>query len=125
MFTITFRKKCFYILSPYRSQWCVKGQNICMHGIICFILIDLIMPHDYFQKRKQINLLSVSVRVKHLLICYCKLLKFDMQHDHILKKLILFYMGGFLAPGEEFEKNILSGALVALLFRGVEPFVQF
>ena len=83
------------------------------------------MPHDYFQKRKQINLLSVSVRVKHLLICYCKLLKFDMQHDHILKKLILFYMGGFLAPGEEFEKNILSGALVALLFRGVEPFVQF
>ena len=32
-------------------------------------------------------------------------------------------MGGFLAPGTEFEK-ILSGALAALLFSGVEPFVQ-
>ena len=46
---------------------------------------DLIMQHEYFQIRKQINLLSVSVRVKHLLICYCKLLQFDMQYDHILK----------------------------------------
>ena len=100
-----------------------------MHGVICFILIDLIMQHDYFQKRKQLNLLSVSVRVKHLLIFYCTLLLFDMQHDHILKKkLILFLYGGFLAPGAEF-KNIyiyfLSGALAALLFSGVEPFVQF
>ena len=25
-----------------------KGQNICMHGVICYILIDLIMQHDYF-----------------------------------------------------------------------------
>ena len=72
-------------------------------------LIDLIMQHDYFQKRKQINLLGVSVRVKHLLICYCKLLQFDMQHDHILKKkLILFLYGGFLAPGAEFEKKYIS-----------------
>ena len=51
-----------------------KGQKICMHGVICFILIDLIMQHDYLQKRKQINHLSVSVRVKHLLTCYSKLL---------------------------------------------------
>ena len=51
-----------------------KGQNICMHCVICFILIDLVMQHDYFQKRKEINLLSVSVRVKHLLIYYVKLL---------------------------------------------------
>ena len=91
MFTITFfRKKCFYILFPYRRQWCVKGQNICMHGVICFIVIDLIMQHDYFQKRKQLNLWSVSVRVKHLLIFYCTLLLFDMQHDHILKKKNIF-----------------------------------
>ena len=50
-----------------------------------------------------------------------------MQHDHNLKKLILFLYGGFLAPGAEFEKKIyfLSGALAALLFSGVEPFVQF
>ena len=36
-------------------------------------------------------------------------------------------MGGYLAPGAEFEKKIyfLSGALVALLFSGIEPFVQF
>ena len=35
-------------------------------------------------------------------------------------------MGGFVAPGAEFEKKIyfLSGALVALLFSGVEPIVQ-
>ena len=127
MFTITFfRKKCFYILSPYKSQWCVKGQNICMHGGICFILIDLIMQHDYFQKRKQINLFSVSVRVKHLLICYCKLLLFDKQHDHILIKLILFLSGGIFAPGAEFEKiYFLYGALVALLFSGVEPLCNF
>ena len=32
-----------------------------------------------------------------------------------------------MAPGAEFAKNIffLSGALAALLFSGVEPFVQF
>ena len=36
-------------------------------------------------------------------------------------------MGGFLAPGAEFEKELyfLSGALAALLFNRVEPFVQF
>ena len=35
-------------------------------------------------------------------------------------------MGGFLAPGAEFEKvYYLSGALTALLFSGVEPFLQF
>ena len=28
-----------FILSPYRSQECVKGQNISIHGFICFILI--------------------------------------------------------------------------------------
>ena len=43
-----FRKKMFYLLSLYRSQGCVKGQNICMYGVICFI--NLIMQHDYFQK---------------------------------------------------------------------------
>ena len=50
-----------------------------------------------------------------------------MQHGHILKKLILLLYWGFLAPVAEFEKKIhfLSGALVALLFSGVEPFVQF
>ena len=41
--------------------------------VICFILIDLIMQHGYFQKRKQISLLSVSVRVKHLIICFCNM----------------------------------------------------
>ena len=57
MRTMTFRKtEWFYLLSQYRSQWCVKGQNICMHGVKCFILINLIMQHDYFQKRKQISL---------------------------------------------------------------------
>ena len=72
-------KKCVYLLSPYRSQGCVKRQNICMHGVICFILINLIMQHDYFQKKKQIYLLSppqgprVSLRVKYLLTCFCKL----------------------------------------------------
>ena len=85
-----------------------KRAEYCMHGVICFILIDLIMQHDYFQKRKQLNLLSVSVRVKHLLIFYCTLLLFDMQHDHILKKLILFLHGGFLAPGAEFKKIYIS-----------------
>ena len=50
-----------------------------------------------------------------------------MQHDHILRETNLFLYGGFLAPGAEFEKKIyfLSGALVALLFSGVKPFVQF
>ena len=121
MFTITFfRKKCFYILFPYRRQWCVKGQNICMYGVICFIVFDLIMQHNYFQKRKQLNLLSVSVRVKHLLIFYCTLLLFDMQQDHILKKkLILFLYGGFLAPGAEF-KNIY----IYLIWSSGGPFVQ-
>ena len=72
-------KKMFYFLSQYRSQGCVKGQNIYMHGVICFILINLIMQHDYFQKSKEINLLippqgsRVSVRAKYLLIRYCKL----------------------------------------------------
>ena len=35
-------------MSPYRSQGCVKGQNICMHGVIYFILINLIMQHVHF-----------------------------------------------------------------------------
>ena len=30
---------------------CKRAEH-CMHGVICFILIDLIMEHDYFQKRK-------------------------------------------------------------------------
>ena len=57
---------------PNRIQGCVKGQNICMHGVICFVLVDLIMEHDYFQKRKQINILTpqegpmVSVIAKKL-----------------------------------------------------------
>ena len=72
----------FYLLAPYRSQGCLKGQIMCMHGVICFILINLIMQHAYFQKIKQINLLtplqgsSVSVRAKYLLKCYCKLIPF-------------------------------------------------
>ena len=102
MCTITFfRKKGFYLLFPYRSQGCVEGQNICMHGVICFILIKFIMQHDYFQKRNQINLLTppqrsrISVRAKHLLICYCKLPSFNLicNMTIILKKLIL-YGGG-------------------------------
>ena len=62
------KKIRFYLLSPYRSQWCIKGQNICTHGVICCILINFIMLHDYFQKSKQINILTppqgsrVSVR---------------------------------------------------------------
>ena len=80
MYTITFnRKNGFNLLSPYWIQGCVEGQNICMHGVICSILINLIMQHDYFQKRKQINLLT----------------------HHILKKLILYWGGGgaFLTTG--------------------------
>ena len=47
------------------------------------------MQHDNFQKIKQINLLTpdhgskVSVRAQYILTC-------DMQHHHILKKLILY-----------------------------------
>ena len=107
MFTITFFRKNVIILLPYRRQWCVKGQNICMHGVICFILIDLIRQHYYFQKRKQLNLLSVSVRVKHLLIFYCTLLLFDMQHDHILKKKTNFiFIWGIFGPRGRILKYI-------------------
>ena len=55
-----------------------------------------------------------------------------MQHDHILIKLILFSYegGGGLAPGAEFEKQILiwssggpfvqrSGTICAILFKGI------
>ena len=87
------------------------------------------MQHDYFQKRKQLNLLSVSVRVKHLLIFYCTLLLFDMQHDHILKKKTNFiFIWGIFGPRGRIEKKIqyfLSSAVAALLFSGVEPVVQF
>ena len=44
-----FLKKKNHLLCPYRSQMCVKGQNICMHGVLCLILINLIMQHDYFE----------------------------------------------------------------------------
>ena len=72
-----FRKKnvLSFKMSPYRSQGC-KGQNICMHGVICFTLINLIMQHDYFQKIKECNLLTpplgsrVSVRANYLLLLY-------------------------------------------------------
>ena len=46
-----------------------------------------------------------------------------MQHDHILKKLILFLYGGILVPGAEFEKHLIwssGGPFVS----GVKPFVQ-
>ena len=84
MCTITFfRKRGFYILSPYRSQGCVEGQNICMHGVICFILINFIINATrLLSEKKQINLFiptqgsRVSVRAKYLLICYCKLHSF-------------------------------------------------
>ena len=53
-----------------------------------------------------------------------------MQHDHILKILILFLYGGFLVPWAEFEKNIFriwssgvpclcwSGIIYAILVEG-------
>ena len=96
-----------------------KGQNICMHGVICFILIDLIMQHDYFQKRKQLNLLSVSVRVKHLLIFHCTLLLFDMQHDHILKKTNFIFIWGIFGPRDRIKK-----IYIFLIWSSGGPFVQ-
>ena len=97
-----------------------KRADVCMHGVISFILIDLIMQHDYFQKRKQTNLLRVSVKLKHLLICYCKLLKFDMQHDHILKKKsnFIFIWEDYWHQGQNLKKNIF------LIWSSGGPFVQ-
>ena len=83
------------LVTKQKSRVCKWAEHL--HAWCYMPHSNLIMQQDYFQKRKQINLLTpsrgsrVSVRAKHLLICYCKLhvLKFDMQHDHILKKLIL------------------------------------
>ena len=51
-----------------------------------------------------------------------------MQHDHILKKTNFIFIWGIFGPRGRIKKKyiyFLSGALAALLFRGVEPFVQF
>ena len=49
-----FRKKGFYLLSPYRNQGCVIGQNICMHGVKCFIIINLISNMPTFKKENKL-----------------------------------------------------------------------
>ena len=86
----------FYHLSPKRSRGCVKGQNICMHGVICFILNNMLMQQDYFQKRKQTNRLTpyqgsrISLRAKYLLTCYCKLLR-PPKCKHVTSKVRPFF----------------------------------
>ena len=48
-------KKSFDLLSPYRGRGCVKGQNICMHGVLCFILINLIYNMTTFRKESKLT----------------------------------------------------------------------
>ena len=72
----------------------ICGQNICYRVIVFMILFDLIMQHDYILKTLDFYHLQGSqggrgvMQAKYLAPCCFNLdsLKFDMQHDHVLKK---------------------------------------
>ena len=49
------KKKSFYFLPQYKGHGCVKGQNICMHGVLCFILINLICNMTTFRKESKLT----------------------------------------------------------------------
>ena len=46
------------------------------------------MQHEYFHK----TVLTLCVRTKYLLACYCHYLKFDMKHDLVLKKWTVYLL---------------------------------
>ena len=83
----------FDLLNTSRDLGWVKGQNICLPCVLCFIPINIICNMTIFRRKKwPFDPTRVCVRAKYLLACFCMLhsLYFYMQHDHILKKLTLY-----------------------------------
>ena len=73
--TNTFRRKKYF--DPHlRCRGCVKGQNICLHGVLCFIPFNLICNMTSFRKETKVDILTppqgsrVYIRAKYLLACY-------------------------------------------------------
>ena len=76
---------------------CVRIEYLCIYGAVCSISINLSFfdtQHDYFQKKMFWPLVPpkvwmVRVRTEYMIPCcgICNSLWFNMQHDHILKKL--------------------------------------
>ena len=46
-------KKCFDLLTPSSGRWCVKGKNICLHDVLCFIAVNLICNMTTFRKENK------------------------------------------------------------------------
>ena len=76
-----------------------KGQGVCirsnLHNFLQVFPFNLIYNVTFSRRKKCLTFLHrlvVCVRAKHLLAYYCMLhsLSFDMQHDHILKKKVLY-----------------------------------
>ena len=92
----TFRKR--YSLTFWHhplGRGCVCGQNICYHVAASVVSFNLICNMTTFRKRYSLTFdphplgRGCVCGQKYLLPCCCqhRQLKFDMQHDHILKKL--------------------------------------
>ena len=60
------KKRCFDFLPRPRG---VKGQNICLPGVLCFNLINWNMQHDYCQRRRKWPLLPHQGVYKGQIIC--------------------------------------------------------
>ena len=43
---------CFDLLTPSGGCGCIKGQNICLHCVLCFIAVNLTCNMTTFRKEK-------------------------------------------------------------------------
>ena len=41
-----------YLLTQCRGRGCIKGQNICLHFVLCFIPANLVYNNTTFEKKK-------------------------------------------------------------------------
>ena len=73
--TTFLKRECFDLVTPHRGRVCVKGHTTCLHGVLCFISINLIWGMTTFQKKHfdPTPGSRVSVRANYLLymtVCF-------------------------------------------------------
>ena len=91
----TFRKKCFFLLTPSRG---IKGQNVSLHCVLCFIPVNLICKITIFRKEKYLTFWSrprfegvCKFKIFASVLLYASLPWFDIQH------MTVFWKSWFLA----------------------------
>ena len=42
------------VLTPSGGRGCIKGQNTCLHCVLCFIPVEFDMQHDHRKEKNDI-----------------------------------------------------------------------